>query len=53
MPLAKSLELGNYGGYILSYNGCQIINAQNGEILFERRLNPEMVALSGKEGKKK
>ena len=34
MPLAKSLELGNYGGFILSYNGCQIINAQNGEILF-------------------
>ena len=26
MPLAKSLELGNYGGYILSYNGCQIIS---------------------------
>ena len=23
MPLAKSLELGNYGGFILSYNGCQ------------------------------
>ena len=43
MPLAKSLELGNYGGYILSYNGCQIINAQNGEILFERRINPEML----------
>ena len=33
MPLAKMLELGNYGGFILSYNGCQIINAQNGEIL--------------------
>ena len=43
MPLAKSLELGNYGGFILSYNGCQIINAQNGEILFERRINPEML----------
>ena len=26
-----------------SYNGCQIINAQNGEILFERRINPEML----------
>lgn len=43
MPLAKALELGNYGGFILSYNGCQIINAQNGEILFERRINPEML----------
>lgn len=43
MPLAKMLELGNYGGFIVSYNGCQIINAQNGEILFERRINPEML----------
>lgn len=42
MPLAKTLELGNYGGFVLSYNGCQIIKAQNGEILFERRINPEM-----------
>ena len=40
MPIAKTLELGNYGGFILSYNGGQIINAQNGELLFERRINP-------------
>ena len=33
MPLAKILELGNYGGFIVSYNGCQIINAQNGRNL--------------------
>ena len=43
LPIAKQLELGNYGGYIISYNGGQIINAQNGEILFERRINPEML----------
>ena len=24
MPLAKILELGNYGGFIVSYNGCHI-----------------------------
>ena len=45
MPLAKTLELGNYGGFILSYNGGQIINAQNGELLFERRINPERTVL--------
>ena len=28
MPLAKTLELGNYGGFVLSYNGCQIIKAR-------------------------
>ena len=43
MPIAKALELGNYGGFILSYNGGQIINAQSGELLFERRINPEML----------
>ena len=53
MPLAKSLELGNYGGFILSYNGCQIINAQNGEILFERRINPEMLPYLEKKARKK
>ncbi len=43
LPIAKQLNLGGYGGYIISYNGGQIINAQNGEILFERRINPEML----------
>ena len=52
MPLAKTLELGNYGGFIVSYNGCQIINAQNGEILFERRINPEMLPYLEKKARK-
>ncbi|MBP6064427.1 Cof-type HAD-IIB family hydrolase [Bacteroides sp.] len=52
MPLVKALELGNYGGYILSYNGGQIINAQNGELLFERRINPEMVPYIEKQARK-
>ena len=52
MPLAKILELGNYGGFIISYNGGQIINAQNGEILFERRINPEMLPYLEKKARK-
>ena len=52
MPLAKTLELGHYGGFIVSYNGCQIINAQNGEILFERRINPEMLPYLEKKARK-
>ena len=52
MPLAKTLELGNYGGFILSYNGCQIIKAQNGEILFEKRINPEMLPYLEKKARK-
>lgn len=52
MPLAKTLKLGNYGGFVLSYNGCQIIKAQNGEILFERRINPEMLPYLEKKARK-
>ena len=52
MPLAKTLELGNYGGFVLSYNGCQIIKAQNGEIVFERRINPEMLPYLEKKSRK-
>lgn len=52
MPLAKSLELGNYGGFIISYNGCQIIDAKNGEVLFERRINPEMIPYLEKKARK-
>lgn len=52
MPLAKLLELGNYGGFILSYNGGQIISADNGEILFERRINPEMIPYLEKKARK-
>lgn len=52
MPIAKTLELGNYGGFILSYNGGQIINAQSGELLFERRINPEMLPYLEKKSRK-
>ena len=43
IPLANALELGNFGGFILSYNGCQVIKADNGEVMFERRINPEQI----------
>lgn len=52
MPLAKALELGNYGGFIVSYNGCQIIKAEDGKILFERRINPEMLPYLEKKARK-
>lgn len=43
LPLAETLELNHYGGYILSYNGAQIINAQTGELMFEKRIDPAMI----------
>ena len=41
--LARELELDKNGGYILSYNGGQIINAQTNELLFEKRIDPEFM----------
>lgn len=52
LPLAKALELDHYGGYVLSYNGGQIIKVQTGEILFEKRINPEMLPYIDKKAKK-
>lgn len=52
MPLAQALELNHYGGFILSYNGGQIINAQTGELLFEKRIDPEMIPYLDKKAKK-
>lgn len=52
LPLAKQLELDNYGGFILSYNGCQIIDAHTGGIVFEKRINPEMIPYLEKKARK-
>lgn len=52
LPIAEALELNHYGGYILSYNGGQIINAQTGEIMFEKRINPELIPYLNKKAKK-
>jgi Cof subfamily protein (haloacid dehalogenase superfamily) len=43
MPLAIELGLDKNGGYILSYNGGQIINIQTNELLFEKRIDPDML----------
>lgn len=51
-PLAEKLELDRYGGYILSYNGGQIFDAATEELLFEKRINPEMLAYLEKKAKK-
>lgn len=43
LPLAKELEMDMYDGYILSYNGGQIRSVQTGNVLFEKRVNVEML----------
>ena len=43
LPLAKELDMDKNDGYILSYNGGQIISVQTGELLFEKRIKLEML----------
>ncbi|NLI35295.1 MAG: Cof-type HAD-IIB family hydrolase [Bacteroidales bacterium] len=50
--IARQLELNNYGGFILSYNGCQIIDAQTDNIIFEKRINPELLPYLEKKSRK-
>jgi len=39
MPLARELELDKNDGYILPYNGGQIISAKTGNVLFEKKIS--------------
>jgi len=43
LPVAKAIDLDVYDGYIISYNGAQVISAKSGEILFDRSIDPQMV----------
>ena len=42
--MAKELEFEKFGGYILSYNGGQIIDCQTGEKIYEKVLPKEAVS---------
>lgn len=43
LPVAKTLEMERYGGYLLSYNGGRIIDCKTGKILFEKTLPPQKI----------
>ena len=42
-PLAEILELQKYEGYILSYNGGEIIDWKTGEMMYENVLDPDVL----------
>ena len=52
LPLAKELDMDKNEGYILSYNGGQIMNVQTGDILFEKHVNPKMLPYLERKAKK-
>ncbi len=37
-PFAEKLKLAEYGGYIMPFNGCRIINCRTNELVFENAL---------------
>jgi len=43
MPVAKELELTEYGGYILAYNGGCIVNCKTNEVIYDRKIPDEYV----------
>lgn len=43
IPLAKQLKLDEFGGYMLSFNGARIINAQTNEIIYNSVLPQEYI----------
>lgn len=52
LALAKALDLSSHDGYIISYNGAQVMSARTGEVLFERTIDPQMIPyLEKKAGK--
>lgn len=44
MPLAKEIELEQYGGYILSFNGGRTVNCKTGEVILDFVLPAELVS---------
>lgn len=43
VPLAEELELSEYGGYILAFNGGRIINCNTKEIMYDKTLEKSIV----------
>lgn len=43
-PLADQLQMKRYGGYILSYNGGEIIDWSTGELMYKNLLPNEVIA---------
>ncbi|EJX11052.1 haloacid dehalogenase-like hydrolase [gut metagenome] len=43
VPLANELRMNKFGGFILSYNGGEIINWESGEMIYENVLPNEIV----------
>lgn len=42
-PIADKLHLAEYGGYVVTYNGGEIVNWETKEILYKKILDPVFI----------
>ena len=52
VPLAEELKLKENGGFILAFNGGKIIDCTNNEVLFEQKLDEQLVPILFQEAQK-
>ena len=50
--ISEALDMPTYGGYIIAYNGSQIIDAASRSVMFERKVNPELLPYLEKKARK-
>ena len=43
MPVAEELELERHGGFILAFNGGKIVDCKTRKVVFEHKLDPDVV----------
>lgn len=51
-PIAEELDLQNYDGYYLSYNGSKIFEAKGNKTIFEKYVNADIVPFIQRQAKK-
>ncbi|MGL5261103.1 MAG: Cof-type HAD-IIB family hydrolase [Bacteroides sp.] len=51
-PLAKKLDLDKYGGYLLAYNGAQIVDMSTGQDILSQTIEKEVFPFLEKEANK-
>lgn len=45
VPLAKTLEMEHYGGFILSFNGGKVIEVKTDKVFYSQALPPDVMPL--------
>lgn len=44
LPVAKELQMAEFGGFILSFNGAKVINCKNNEVIFQNTIPADLIS---------